>query len=595
MARRPAGCSKAAVPPAPDGHGPLRVGDAVTLWQWERRNTCCVPTHVETNVWLPSCALAALEVTAARRGLSRDETVRQVLDEHLEEQEHRDRDLRLTHISTVLRYPPPLGRGKRNWRGPEFGRPLRLRLRPGVADRARALSLRLPGQSQRAHRDYQSRQLTDAVMTAIAVQEPFTDAYLNSLLPVLRHRAARGLWGLAVAATSTAPELAVHEAVSRAEFPTQDWTEIGVPVDGPPASSRLLRVAAALEGEVGWHSAVRFWVAANIARRLLSGPDAHTAEQMLFKQGEQWEELRMDYRYADADTRADLRRGIGDWDSSGRGGAAVWRAERTVEVEDFEVWLCSRGRVVERRNTPPRWLVRTPPTWRARTAAGHDDALREPYAGWAASGRLLIFRVGGAQAVWPLTRTGSGQTRPVPDIEPLVAAAEGLAPDHVSGFIEAMLVDWDDDDQPDDMPIPIRLRLPASEAYDFGYIDAAQRRRLMAEARESTLRSMDDVIDRLGDDFYLSRLEAAKGSTADFRRIARLAGQHFSATPATWPWPGASVADEVLAGTRAEIVQWLATHAYRTSARVLQRAMGEAWNAAFDHHPADYWTTGEGL
>jgi hypothetical protein len=129
---------------------------------------------VETNVWLPACALAAVKAVAARRGLSRDETIRQLLDEHLEAQELRGSDVRLTHISTVLRYPPTLGRRKHRW-VPEFGGPLRLRLRPGVADRARAVSLRLPGQFQRAHRDYQSRQLTDAVMTAIAVQEPFTD------------------------------------------------------------------------------------------------------------------------------------------------------------------------------------------------------------------------------------------------------------------------------------------------------------------------------------------------------------------------------------------------------------------------------------
>lgn len=113
----------------------------------------------------------------------------------------------------------------------------------GVADRARTVSLRLPGQFQRAHRDYQSRQLTDAVMTAIAVHEPFTDTYLDGLRPVLRHRSARGLWGLAVAATSTAPELAVHEAVSRAEFPDKDGSATGASAGGPGASSRLLRVA----------------------------------------------------------------------------------------------------------------------------------------------------------------------------------------------------------------------------------------------------------------------------------------------------------------------------------------------------------------
>ncbi|MFI1808388.1 hypothetical protein ACH415_32775 [Streptomyces californicus] len=550
-----------------------------------------MPTHVETNVWLPACALAAVKAIAARRDLSRDETVRQLLDEHLEVQEHRGPDLRLTHISTVLRYPPALGRRKHRW-VPEFGGPLRLRLRPGVADRARAVSLRLPGQFQRAHRDYQSRQLTDAVMTAIAVQEPFTDTYLDGLRPVLRHRSARGLWSLAVAATSTAPELAVHEAVSRAEFPDEDASATGASAGGPGASSRLLRVAAALEGETGWHSAVRFWVAANIARLLLTGPGTDASERMLFEQGEPWRELRLDYRYADAATREELRRGIGDWDDSGRGGGAVWRADRTVEVEDFEVWLVARGRAAARTNLPPGWLVRTPPNWRARAAGGHGAALREPYARWVAAGRLLVFTSGGAPAVWPLTRGNDGRMRPVEGIEPIVAAAAGLAPDQTGTFIEAMLLDWSDDGESDLMPVPAVLRLPASQAYEFGYIDAAQRRRLMAEARAATLKVMDDVLNRLHDDFYRGRLEAARdsGSVTDFRRLARWARVHFSPSPATWPWPGGPVADEVVASTRSEIVQWLATHAHRTTATLLQHSMGEAWNAAFDHHPPSFWT-----
>jgi len=44
------------------------------------------------------------------------------------------------------------------------------------------VSLRLPGQSPRAYRDYQARLLTDAVMTAIAVDEPIVDEFLDGLL-----------------------------------------------------------------------------------------------------------------------------------------------------------------------------------------------------------------------------------------------------------------------------------------------------------------------------------------------------------------------------------------------------------------------------
>ena len=46
------------------------------------------------------------------------------------------------------------------------------------------------------------------------------------------------------------------------------------------------------------------------------------------------------------------------------------------------------------------------------------------------------------------------------------------------------------------------------------------------------------------------------------------------------------MADEILAGTRAEAVQWLAGWAYKTSTRMLQRAMERAWQEAFEHRPA---------
>ncbi|MEU6278078.1 hypothetical protein ABZ871_37640 [Streptomyces populi] len=160
-----------------------------------------VPGHKETNVRLAPCALEALAAVMARRGASRDETVRQLLTEHVKAQERKDPEDRITHISTVLRYPPP------RWRGdPRRDRLLRLRAPAGLLERARAVSLRLPGQHQRANGDYQARILTDAVTTAIAVTEPFTDDFLQGLLPLLRHEAALGLWRLTAADTSTKPE-----------------------------------------------------------------------------------------------------------------------------------------------------------------------------------------------------------------------------------------------------------------------------------------------------------------------------------------------------------------------------------------------------
>ncbi|MFF5315536.1 serine/threonine-protein kinase [Streptomyces massasporeus] len=205
--------------------------------------------YSETNVRIAPCALEALSRITARRGTSRDETVRQLLTDHLASQEQKPPEDRLTHISTVLRYPRPP-----RWRGdPRTDVPLRVRAPASVLERARAVSLRLPGQHPRAYRDYQGRMLTDAVTTAIACAEPFDDDFLTGLTPLLRHGAALGLWRLAAAATSTRPEKAWLQAATalRADLHRTDAS-----LDFE--DQHILRVAEALEQEESWHALTRF-------------------------------------------------------------------------------------------------------------------------------------------------------------------------------------------------------------------------------------------------------------------------------------------------------------------------------------------------
>lgn len=78
-------------------------------------------------------------------------------------------------------------------------------------------------------------------------------------MPLLRHRTAVGLWQLAVAVTSTAPENAIRDAAEEAR------SQIGEAATTPSAEEfavreRLLLVAEALDEEVAWHSPVRFTV-----------------------------------------------------------------------------------------------------------------------------------------------------------------------------------------------------------------------------------------------------------------------------------------------------------------------------------------------
>ncbi|MDX3800487.1 hypothetical protein [Streptomyces sp. AK04-3B] len=387
--------------------------------------------RTETNVRLPWCALEALAAIGARRGTSRDETLRQLLSEHVEFQEDLDPDDRLTHISTVLRHPPPpLLRGE-----PRPGRPVRLRAERDLLERARAVSLSLPGQYRRSHRDYQARVITDAVMTAIAAVERFTDDALDGLLPLLRHRAARGLWRLTTAQTSTGPErelLVVAEDI-RSGLAWQTPANPDGETDAA-AERQLLLAAEALEEEVGWHSPARFETTAVLARRLLAGPDAEAGERMLYEQGPAWEERYQDALQAAARPLMLLQNMANDW--TGRGGTAVWRAHRRVAVQDSEDWLTSPVHGEDSATyvvSPPGWLLRAPAGWHAHAPAG-TGRLAEPYAQWVADGRVRLgagarHRAAGGRGTGP-------EAAPRGDLRVHRSRTHRLAPRARGGFLD---------------------------------------------------------------------------------------------------------------------------------------------------------------
>jgi hypothetical protein len=557
-----------------------------------------VTGYVETNVRLLPCAFAALDRVAARWGTSRDATVRRLLSEHVQAQEDRAPDDRLTHISTVLRYPPL---GKRA-PAPRTARPLRLRAQPGLLERARAVSLRLPGQYARSHRDYQARTLTDAVMTAIAAAEPIVDDFLEGLLPLLRQRAALGLWRLATAATATGPEREVLDAAREAVEDGWPLEVSAEDLDGPgdevPARMRRVQlVARILEDEVAWHAPGRFQVAANLARSWLSGPGAQDGETLLYQQAQDWQELYQDALHAAVERRMQLLAGTIDYDFTGRGGTAVWRAERRVEQQDFEAWLTSQptGTAVARLITPPGWMLSRPESWHAHTPghpAGEGD-LPQPYAQWVAEGKVLCFPSEGRQVFWPLApHPKAPGWAPVPGIEPVVAAAGRLRPEQVGAFVEAVLIDWAHEFE-DDVSGRITLWLPVDRAVEFGLLTVKDQHARMAAARAQTLELMDAVIEEFRQDDPLDvqrieRLREARGRSRDFGRLARQynarIGSKFRTVRPVWPWPGGSVAHTLLSGSPPYLVQCLALWAHRNSIRILEDSMQDAWNLAFDRY-----------
>lgn len=543
---------------------------------------------VETNVRVPPCALKALAVVMARNGASRDATVRRLLAEHVQRQEPAHPEDRLTHISTVLRYPPPpVGRKQRH-----TGTRLRLRLPAGLAGRAREVSFHLPGQYPRAHRHYQSRALTDAVMTAIACAEPFTDEALDGLFPLLRHRAAHNLWRLVSVALCTRPEFNLLHAAEK----LRDGMEGGSVQGLDREQRRLLHTVVALENEVAWHSPARFITAANIAREHLTGPRAEENERMLHEGGDDFDDLYRDTLHAREETRRKLLHGTVEYDWSGRGGTAVWRAERQVTLQDFEDWLVDPGTGPARiLVTPPGWVLLRPDAWTAAAPAlTRDGQLPQPFPQWQREGRVLTFPYRNRQALWPLQRIQPAPGwEPVPGIETLLAPARKLPAEKVLGYIEALLVEWDHPLDTEEEPAFHRaLEISADRAYDIGLITAEERRAAMAEARESTLRGMDGVIARFEADGVdtesLQYLRAARGNFSKFKSEAKQldarVGSRLQVTRARWRWPGGSAAAEFRAGSSADLVQGLAAAAHQGRELILELAMHRAWQDAFDRY-----------
>ncbi|MFG2489387.1 hypothetical protein ACGFSI_42460 [Streptomyces virginiae] len=522
--------------------------------------------------------------------------MRRLLVEHVERQELAAPEDRLTHISTVLRYPPP----PRWRRDPRTDSPLRLRLPAGLPDRARAVSLHLPGQYPRAHRDYQSRALTDAVMTAIAVAEPFTDDVLDGLLPLLRHRAAHNLWRLASVALCTRPEFRLLHAAED----VRDRMEVDPQARLDDEEQRLLDVVEALEEDVAWHSPARFVVAANIARDRLRGARAEKAEHMFYEGGPDWHLLYQDTLNAREEERQALLEGTTDYDWSGRGGTAVWRAERRVSFQHFKDWLVgsTEKTPAQMMVAPPGWMVVRPTAWEvALPVPTMNGRLPDPFPQWVSEGRVLAFPYRNMQALWPLRRSQSSPDwEPVPGVEHLLAPARVLPAEKVLGYIEAVLIEWNYQFADQEHDAFIALDTPVGSAHDNGLITTEERQRTMTEAREKTLRDMDKIITGFENDGVdaetLQHLRDARGRFREFKDLAtRLdarVGSGLRISKAVWRWPGGSAAAEFRAGSSASLVQWLAAAAYQGSSLVLELAMRDAWNEAFDHYGRRTHATG---
>jgi hypothetical protein len=588
-----------------------QVSDGVTQQRgcaYRADNQDVAPMRHETNVRIPDSAWDALEVLKHERGLSRDATVRMLLAEHLVQQETLGEDERLTHISTVLRHPaPPRHRGH-----PPGGTLLRLRLELGTTERARAVSLRLPGQpSRRGHHDYQARLLTDAVVTAIARQQPFTDDVLDGLPPLITHQTALGLWRLAAAGSTTRSEAEVYVA---AESPIRLRGD-----EDPDTATRRRRaqlVADMLREDTAWHDPRRQMLVVQFARKLLTGTDAAAHQAKLHHQGREWDALRHDLEnrtdfnhclFAGMDSSQDLD------NLEGRGGTAVWRAQRKVVQQDLDRWIMQPPVHVDERAAigpsvapreflmcPPGWLLQMPDTWHALVwrPSTTPRPLGEPWASHVAARRVLRFEAQNRQVLWPVTRLPSNNAHaPVPGFNVVLNATTNGDP---RAIIESVLVlltpDTDEHYEFLDW-----VRVPAPTAHKLDLVDRPTRDVLIAEAREKNIIRMRaalaevdklprDVIDDYArsklrdavDDYARSALGDAVDKLRYFSKIVEKAEISFTPSTPTWHWQVRSVADEVERGGNPAALAWLARWAVKAVNRGLQQSMNQAWQTAFE-------------
>lgn len=453
----------------------------------------------------------SLRAIVSEQGVSREAVVRELLAEYTDAQAGRGDEYRLTHISTLLRYPPPP-----IWGSDDDGR-VRLAFRaPDALIRAAEVhALRLPGQPpKRGPRDYSARPLTDALTTAIACRRPFVDDGLEGLPALLSHRVAEGLWRLTRAATLT-----------RAE------RQLLLSQDRGSNAAIVLR-----EENVAWHSGWRFQIALHLARQLLGSEGGRLA--MLESQTDEFDLLLYDLELDD-DFEHDLLRDAPRPSHSmeGRGGAAVWRAHRAVAMSDLTRALFTwsgGGQAFRKQLEPPGWHLVAPPDWHG-VGYRYGQPRTSEHASHLAEHKVIEVVSGSRSVLWPYDQTG----QPIDGFEIVIRAAPTTGADRL---VELVLVGADQLDWPP--------HLRAERAFELGLISheelshllssaTNQRHNIIAAARQSRLQSPDDV----------AMLTAVVDDPDAFTKVARrlrLRGA-WGAVP-QWAWRTESIARSLADG-----------------------------------------------
>jgi hypothetical protein len=374
---------------------------------------------------------------------------------------------------------------------------------------------------------------------------PYVDEGLEGLPPLLHHREALGLWRLVVAATLTRAEQRVLLTAS------------------PGPAAEVLR-----EEDVAWHDPWRFSVARHLAVGLLAGEKATAGRRMLWDQGEEFDRLRYDLERSD-ELDHPLLAGLA-WpanDLQGRGGAAVWRAERVLQLERLAEWMTADGEARETVVDPPGWTLQAPSKWfgwRFR----YPDPLPEPQHSDLNSGRVLRVDYRSRSVLWPYDAART----PITGFADVLAGARDMPPAEI---VELVLVTADD--------IGTYPWVPAATACALGFISAGERDHLVTAADARNTAEVADVLRRAArlDPADRAALAAAAGDPARFGRLARRHRLRCWFTRPSWRWEVRSVQAALMNGASPAQLRWLAEATRGTRGWALETSMREAANRAF--------------
>lgn len=489
-----------------------------------------MPGTPQTSVLLTLPARTALDRLTKRWQISRDGTVRTLLRAFVADQKTLDEDHRRTHISTAVSWPLCL-------RGLEPPPTTRLTFRAGGALTAAAVDLayRLPGRAPRqSHRDYSSRPLTDALLTALAGEEDFVDEGLEGLPAAVTWSQADGLWRLVVGATLTETERRIYAR-------------------DDPLLAKMLQ-----EGAAVWHSPWRSQVALHMARNLFTGTNAAANLAWVGAQQDEFNE------WLENVSHSSLR--VGDHDftegaapehtnSEGRAATTVWRVKRQIALDGLARWL-TEGAPGDSPVDPPGWVVRQPAGWTLIQLPARQPL--PPHVEAAiARGAVLRINQGRNSALWPLNATKT----PVKGVEELIAGARQLGlsdlqiveclsltrPADKDGPPAAVVFTLDMEDSPDDDddddthelgPGPYLL---AAAALEGGLISLLEHDDLVARCEEHAAQQIHDTVKRAElrrglTDSDLARLIATTHDPKAFAGVAHDLGYRFRLYLPTWLW-----------------------------------------------------------